>query len=216
MPVPDGLSTLVHFYNDERFLFVTVTMYLGQERDRALDELVRNRAWYSGRYSDSERSAYLLCRETVEQLMYAEFAQNYWKPPTTAPVYFYIYPNLESEEQHAYLEDKARSEGHNTRVMTLRLNEISHTRSISFTVEDSHQSYRKILEARGITVKGGRPSDSCAESRGKLFHVDQLESIYAKHRDHDGLYFEAQVWEPAALEPIKQRLRAGALRSPAE
>jgi hypothetical protein len=148
----------------------------------------------------------MLARETVEQTMRAEFEQNYWKLPCASPVYFYIYPNLDSRQLPGDLDPRGERDEHNTKVLTLRLSDLDHTEFISLTVEDSFQCYREMLRARGIPVKGLRPDRTCSESQRRIFHIGELQSVYSKNSQDGRTYFEVQVWEPGVLEPIKERL----------
>jgi hypothetical protein len=206
MALPEGLSTLFHFYNDDRNLFRTVTMYSGQERDRVLDQIVSNRAWYWGRFAKSERVLYMLQRETVEKLMRAEFERKFWKLPFASPVYFYIYPHLDLQRLLDELDHRARFDEQKTKILTFQLNELLNTKSVSFTLEDSFQSYKLVLRSQGIPVRTGRPELKCAECQGRIFYIEQLQAVYAKHHGDQGVYFEVQVWDGETLEPAKERL----------
>jgi hypothetical protein len=195
----DGLGTMVHFYNDDEFLFRTVTMCPHEERERIFDRLVEAGSWYYGRYSKSERDAYMLQRTTVEDLMHSEFEKRFWPTPGKVPVYFYIYPHLDVKELQAKLDRRKQLGEASTRFLLFRLVGLPSTRFISFTLQDSLQSYRHILQDRRIPVRETPLKLRCAQCQGRIFPIDELKRIHAKHCGEPELYFEVQVWDPTIL-----------------
>jgi hypothetical protein len=200
--VLDRLNTLYHFYNNEAMLFRTVTMYSTQERDRVLDQIVANRAWYWGRFSKTERAAYMLGRETVEQMMRTEFERYYEKPCSSSPIYFYIYPRSDERSLRDTLDQRSEFE-QETMMLRFQLRDLLDTTAITFTLEDSFKSYRQVLQRRGIPVRTGEDKPTCPECQGRLFHIRELRSVFEKHSNDEGIYFEAQVWDASVLERVK-------------
>jgi hypothetical protein len=203
-PVPDALDTLYHFYNDETRLFITVTMYPPEDRGAVLDQIVENRAWYWGRFSRRERAAYMLGRETVEGMMRSEFERYCGKPCSSCPIYFYIYPHSDLPRLREKLGTRRGFEP-DTMMLRFQLGDLSDTSSITFTLEDSFQSYRKELQKRGIPVRTGGDAPKCPECQGRLFRIGDLRSVYEKHSSDGGIYFEVQVWDSSVLERIRTR-----------
>ncbi len=55
---PD-LHDLVHYFNDRRYLFETITMAAASQVDDICDVISSQKGWYCVRYSASERQQYL-------------------------------------------------------------------------------------------------------------------------------------------------------------
>lgn len=201
---PPALDTLYHFYSDEANLFVTVTMYPVQDRDHVFNQIVGNKAWYWGRFAKSERDAYMLQRITVEQIMREEFEQICGKRFPSSPIYFYIYPHSNAGRVQSDLDRRAEFDGRKAVMLQFQMSDLSDTSSITFTLEDSFQSYKQILHDRGMPVLRGGKDLKCEECQGRLFRIRELQTVYARHADDDGIYFEAQVWDPSVLDPIKR------------
>jgi hypothetical protein len=199
-----ALETLYHFYNDEANLFVTVTMCPVQERDRVFNQIVSNKAWYWGRFAASERDTYMLQRLTVEQIMREDFERTCGKRFPASPTYFYIYPHSDARRLRSDLDRRSEFDGPKTVMLRFELSDLYDTSSITFTLEDSFQSYKHILCSRGMPVRRGGKDLKCTECQGRLFRIGELHTVYARRANDDGIYFEAQVWDPSVLERIKR------------
>jgi hypothetical protein len=90
----NALGTLIHFYRNENYLFQTVTMVADDQRDEVLDSIVDSKSWYWGRFSVSERSAYMNRRIAVEQMLHDEFEKSHWPLTNRFPVYLYLIPGF--------------------------------------------------------------------------------------------------------------------------
>lgn len=188
---------MVHFYSSASYLFKTVTMYPDVERERVLDELVTAKTWYWGRYASGERQSYLETRLFVEGHMRETFTRKYWPPKHPYPVFFYLYPILSLDAVEDGLLRRQQFGEQRTKYLLVDLTELSDTTHVSFTLSDSHTSYREALIRQRQSAK--RPADAAAD-HGALFHLRELHEVYQRHKDEESLYFEVQVWDPEILE----------------
>jgi len=196
IPVPN-LRIMLHYYNSIEHLFETVTMVTGAERERAIEDIARANAWFGGRFSVDHRSDYMQRRLLVEALMYKEFSEKHAAPPTASPVFFYIRPNLSIESIRQGLKEREKLGEKSTRWLLVDLGAIHDRRLISFTVRDSHRSYRRALMEAGFDTP---PTDQASPDDGHVFHIDELAEVYSRHQEEDDLSFEVQVWDWRILE----------------
>ena len=196
IPVPN-LRIMLHYYHSDEHLFKTVTMVTGARREHAIEEIARTNAWFGGRFSAGERSDYTQRRVLVESLMYEEFSDKYATPPTASPVFFYIRPNLSIDSIQQGLEERKELGEKSTKYLLVDLTDIHDRRLISFTVRDSHRSYRRAMLDAGFDTQ--LPAETSPDD-GHVFHIDELAEVYARHQEEDDLSFEVQVWDPKILE----------------
>jgi hypothetical protein len=192
-----NLSVMVHFYSRAAYLFRTVTMYSDIERERALDDIVTARSWYWGRYAPAHRREYLKTRLFVEGRMREAFSRKYRPPKHPCPVFFYLYPQLSLEVIEERLRRRERLGEPHTKYILVDLTELSDTTHISFTLCDSHTSYREVLIRKGLSSM--QPAAALAD-HGTVFHIREIAEIYERHNGEGELYFEVQVWDPEILD----------------
>jgi hypothetical protein len=141
-------------------------------------------------------------RLLVESLMRNEFEEKYTAPRNASPVFFYIRPNLSISAIQDGLRKRQALGERNTRYLLVDLNDIHQTSQISFTVQDSHQSYRRALSDAGFnnhqTVQNSRDD-------GRVFHIDEIEDVYARHSDEQEIYFEVQIWDRQILTQWREK-----------
>jgi len=188
---------MLHFYSSVEYLFTTITMYADDEREKVFGNIVTTRNWYWGRYAPGNRQSYMATRLFVEARMYDAFSRKYWPPKQRHPVFFYIYPNLSLSTIEDGLHQRQQYKELNTKYLLIDIQDLVDLTHISFTLSDSHQSYREALVQQGLsTVQSITPH----ADYGTVFHIRELAEIYARHEEDGGLYFEVQVWDPGILE----------------
>jgi hypothetical protein len=199
MDIPSpNLRILLHYFHSAEHLFVTATMYADARRERALEEMARTHAWFGGRFSAAHRHGYMQVRVLVETLMCREFAEKYAAPRSTSPVFFYLRPRLSLSSIQDGLRRRQDLGEHATQYLLIDLDDIDDTSQVSFTVHDSHRSYRRAIAEAGFEA---HPTGGDSPDDGRVFHVSEIADVYARHRDEDDLSFEVQFWDPAVLRP---------------
>jgi len=172
-------------------------MYAADERERVFDDIVTTKNWYWGRYAPENRQSYMATRLFVEARMYDAFSRKYATPKQPHPVFFYIFPDLSLPAIEERLRQRRQYDELNTKVLLIDLRDLVDTTQISFTLCDSHHSYREALIRQGLSAD---ESTTPHADHGTVFHIHELAEVYARNEAEDGLYFEVQVWDPEILE----------------
>ena len=192
-----NLTVMVHFYSNAAFLFRSVTMYPDVEQARVLDDIVTAKSWHWGRYSYGHRQNYLKTRVFVENCMREAFTRKYWPVKAARPVFFYLYPKLSVAFIEERLRQREQLDEPRTKYLLVDLTELTDTKDISFTLRDSHTSFRETLIRQGLSVN--QPAAALPDN-DTVFHIQEIIDLYRRHEDDDDLYFEVQVWDPDILE----------------
>lgn len=203
----EKLNRLIHFYNDDRHLFKTVTMYDEDVREKIFNNLETNKSWYHGRYRKSERSAYMSCRVGVEKMMYELFSNQYGTPPSKTPVYFAVFPFLSEKQISDRLLERKKTARENTKYLITDLDDIPEKDYISFTVEDGFMCFRKKLLAEGYPVDKLPMKGNPRDKHARLFHITEMEKVFREYQSDTGLYFEVQIWNLEILNDILENKR---------
>ena len=193
------LKYLIHYYNDRKYLFKTVTMYRKEEMDEVFDSIVENKNWFFGRFTRQDRDDYMRRRLAIEEMLYSDFEKKYWKLKEKTPVYFNIVPNLSTEEVDIYLRKRRQYDENGTKYLIIELHNIRERENISFTLDDSFRSYRKKLLEKGIPCRKIINKFQELDEYGCVFHIDELEAVHKKYGSLDDLRYEVQVWDPNIL-----------------
>lgn len=196
-----NLQIMIHHYTCIEHLFTTVTMYADDERAQVCENIVKAKNWYWGRYAVDHRQDYLKKRLFVEARMHTEFSRKYWTPKIPCPVFFYLYPDLSLHAIEERLSQRQQYGEQQTKYLLIGIQDLVDTRHMSFTLCDSHRSYRKMLIQHGLSTD--TPSTPQAD-HGTVFHIHELAEVYARNQEEDGLYFEVQVWDPEILTLWKE------------
>jgi hypothetical protein len=205
---------MVHFFTSAYHLFRTVTMYPCDEngrildQDRILDEVMESSPWFGGRFARGHRETYMETRRRVEARMYEEFSAKYREPKTSHPVFFYIRPNMTVERLERELAHRRELGETKTSYLLIDLANLPETGQISFTVFDSHRSYRMNGANAQSPVSDRQNADA-----GRIFHIREIADVYERNRSVGDLSFEVQVWDPSILEAVR-RLRVDGRSTP--
>lgn len=194
-----ALKYLVHFYSDWNYIFKTVTMYEEQERANVLSSIVKNKSWFWGRFSEEDRKNYMRRRAAVEEMLYSDFQDKYWKLKERIPIYLYLIPNMTIKEIDTELQKRQEHDEDDTKYIVIELAKIEKRANITFTLNDSFRSYRKRLQERGIPCRKIINKFAELEDYGKVFHIDEIEKVHIIYRDVVNLRYEVQVWDPNVL-----------------
>lgn len=200
----EAMRQLIHFYSNEEYLFQTVTMYSKDEREMIFDSIVRTGSWYWGRFSASDRGAYMERREAVEKMLSAEFENSHWRLSSEHPVYLYLIPNLSLERTEAELRIREEYQENRTKYLLFDLDKITDHSDITFTVDDSFRSYRKKLLDQGIACRELANTSAELIDYGRIFHIDELACVYERNAGIPDVRFEVQVWNKNMLTDYMQ------------
>jgi len=198
----DDLQFLVHFFNDKRYLFKTITMAEAYQIDEISNKFVSHRGWYWGRYSKSERSDYLKRRRFVEKALFDEYTQEYGRLKEKVPVYFYLYPKITLPKLIVMGQQRTKHEEVEPGILMVKIQDIKNITNITFTLNDSCTAYwQKTIEA-GIKCRGPQPVGIVLQDHNKVFPFSMIEEIHRKYTNQD-MYYEVQVWDYELLERIR-------------
>jgi hypothetical protein len=203
--VDNELQFLVHFFNDQLYLFKTVTMAEPAQVDEICDAITAQRGWYSGRFAQGHRQVYLRKRRFVEQALYEDYTREYGSLKAHTPVFFYLYPGITEDKALAMARERARQGEVEPQVLLISLQDLTDTRNITFTLNDSHTAYWQRAMEAGITSMGGGGTPVCLPDHNRVFPFARLEEMYKKYRDLP-ITFEVQVWDYQLLEQTRYRI----------
>lgn len=197
-PIPTpNLQIMLHHYSRVEYLFKTVTMYADDDREQMCNNIAASKTWYWGRYAPGNRRYYLRERLFVEARMYEAFSRKYRPPKQHCPVFFYLFPDLSLPIIEERLHQRRQYDESDTEYLLVDLQDLVDTTHVSFTLRDSHRSYRAALVQQGL-LSSDESSTPLAD-HGTMFHIQEIAEVYARHEEEDDLCFEVQVWDPEIL-----------------
>ena len=138
----DDLQYFIHFFNDQEHLFKTITMAGISQMDEICNIMSSQKRWFWGRYSQSERNAYLKRRQFVEKELY-DATQEYGSLKEKIPVYFYLYPNITKQKAIELGQQRTRQDEIEPQILMVKKQDIEDTKNITFTLNDSFAAYWK-------------------------------------------------------------------------
>jgi hypothetical protein len=186
-------NTLIHYYNDKKYIFNTITELSPEELDSALDIVSDPNFWFGHRFSKENRADYLHFRIHTENRLYRQFSDQFFKPQTKHP--FYMYLNNKDIKQRIAAMDAT-----NSLYFSLNLSDIKDRSNISFTVSDSMWSFGFQLFRDGIIDWDPSSDMKEKEYHGKLFHINQLKEIISQYNLDENQTFEVQFWDKSILK----------------
>ncbi len=198
----DDLQFLVHFFNDKKHLFKTITMAEACQVDVIGDKVVSQRGWYWGRYSKSERYDYLNRRRFVEKELFDEYTREYGGLKEKVPVYFYLYPMITMRKVIALGRQRTRHEEAEPGILTVKIQDIEDITNITFTLNDSCTAYWQKTLAAGINCRGPQPAGIVLPDHNKVFPFSRIEEIHRKYANQ-AMVYEVQVWDYELLERMR-------------
>jgi hypothetical protein len=198
----DEFQFLIHFFNDIRYLFKTVTMEGITQVDDICDKLSSQKGWYWARFAQSERQDYLQRRLFVEGAMYEEYTHEYGALKEKVPVYFYLYPNITKQKVLELGRQRARHGEVEPQILMVRMQDIEDTRNITFTLNDSHTSYWKRATEAGIICRGDGDAHLVLPDHNRVFPFSMMDQIHQKNRTQE-MHYEIQIWDYQLLEKMK-------------
>jgi hypothetical protein len=201
---PD-LRYLVHFFNDERFLFKTITMAGASRADDICNVITANKGWHWIRFAPSERHDYLKRRRFVEEAMYQDFTREHGDLKETVPIYFYLIPNITERTAIELAQQRTRHDEAEPRVVMVKTQDIDDTRNVTFTLNDSHNAYRKRIIDAGLKFGGHTDVPVALPDHDKVFPFSMIEQL---HHDYAArqIRYEIQVWDHQLPEKMPYEL----------
>ncbi len=201
----DELQFLVHFFNDEQYLFKTITMADVSQVNDICNTISSQKGWFWPRFAPSERHAYVTRRRFVEAALYADYTQAYGCLKETIPVYFYLYPNL-TEQKAIDLAKQRVSQGERLpHILMVKIQDLDDTTNITFTLNDSHRAYWKRAMEAGIECRGDGNDLVVLPDHNKVFPFSMIEEIHQKYRAQP-ISYEIQIWDYQVLEKLRYTL----------
>jgi hypothetical protein len=198
----DDLQFLVHFFNDKKYLFKTITMAGVSQVDDICNTISSQKGWYWPRFAMSERHDYLKRRKFVETQLYEDYTRKYGSLKEKIPVYFYLYPNITKEKAIELGKQRTRNGEMEPHILMVKIQDIEDTKNITFTLNDSHTAYWKRAMESGIKCRGDGNHPVVLQDHNKVFPFSMIEQIHQKYKAQQ-INFEIQVWDYQLLEEIR-------------
>jgi hypothetical protein len=201
----NDLQLIIHFFNDKKYLFKTITMAGISRVDEISNRISSQKGWYWGRFALSERHAYLQRRLFVEKELYEGYTQEYGILKEKIPVYFYLYPNITEQKAIELGQQRTRHDEIEPQILMVKIHDIEDTKNITFTLNDSHTSYWKRAIESGIECRGDGNGHVVLPDHNKIFPFTMIEQIHRKYKAQE-IYYEIQIWDYQLLEGIRYKI----------
>ncbi len=197
----DDLQFLVHFFNDKKYLFKTITMAGISQAEEICNAISSQKGWYGGRFAPGERQDYLKRRRFVEKALYEDYTRAYGSLKEKIPVYFYLYPNL-TEQKAIEMGQQRMSQGEmEPHILMVKIQDIEDIHNITFTLNDSHYAYWKRAVESGIKCRGDRGIHVVLPDHNRVFPFSMIGQIHQKYKAQQ-ISYEIQVWDYRLLEEV--------------
>ena len=201
----DDLQFLLHFFNDKKYLFKTITMAGISQVEIICDTISSQKGWYWPRFAQSERTDYLKRRQFVEKTLYDDYTSEYGNLKEKIPVYFYLYPNLTRQKAIEMGKQRIKHGETGPHILMVKIQDIEDTQNMTFTLNDSHTAYWKRAMEAGIKCRGDRITPAALPDHNKVFPFSMIEQIHHKYKALE-ISYEVQVWDYQLLENISYTL----------
>jgi hypothetical protein len=203
--MPADLRYLVHFFNDARYLFKTITMADDAQADGICSAITADKGWYWVRFSPSERRDYLRRRRFVEEAMYEDFTRSHGALADKVPIYFYLVPDL-SEQRAIEAARQRTSHGEaEPQVLIVDLEDIDDKRNVTFTLNDSHTAYRARMKEAGLSFGGDDAVRVALPDHGRIFPFSMLDRVHRVYGPQP-ITYEVQIWDRHMVEGLRYTL----------
>jgi hypothetical protein len=200
--MPGDLRYLVHFFNDDRYLFKTITMADDARADAICSAITADKGWYWVRFSDSERRDYLRRRRFVEEAMYEDYTQAYGALADRVPIYFYLVPDLSEQQAIEMARQRTIHDEAQPHVLMVDIEDIDDTRNMTFTLNDSHTAYRARIAAAGLSFGRDDAVRVALPDHGKIFPFSMLDQVHRVYGPRH-ITYEVQVWDHRMVERLR-------------
>ncbi len=201
----DDLRFLVHFFNDQEYLFKTITMAGVSQADEICNKISLQKGWYGPRFAPSERHAYLTRRIFVEKELYEDYTRDYGRLKEKIPVYFYLYPNITIQKVIELGQQRMRHGENEPHILIIKIQDIEDSSNVTFTLNDSHTSYWKRAIDSGIKCRGDGTTHVVLPDHNKVFPFSMIEQIHQKYKAQQ-ISYEIQIWDYQLLEKINYKI----------
>lgn len=190
----DDLQFLVHFFNDTKYLFKTITMADRSRWDEICNTISSRKGWYWPRFAQSERHDYLIRRQFVERELYEGYTREYGPLKEKVPVYFYLYPGLTKQKALELGRQRTRQGETEPHILMMKIRDLEDTTNITFTLNDSHTAYWKTAIEAGIRCRGDGRAPVVLEDHNRVFPFSRIEQVHQKYKAWQ-IHYEVQVWD---------------------
>jgi hypothetical protein len=198
----NDLQFLVHFFNDRRYLFKTITMAGCLQVDEICNTISSQRGWFWVRFSPSERQDYLKRRLFVERALYEDYTRDYGSLRERVPVFFYLIPNITEQKALESARQRTKQGETEPQVLMVKIADIEDTTNITFTLNDSHTAYWRRIKEAGLGFGGEVNAPVILPDHNRVFPFSMIGQLHQKYRAQ-GLQYEIQVWDYQVLERIR-------------
>jgi len=199
------LQFLIHFYNDKKHLFKTITMAGVSQVDEICNTISSQKGWFWVRFSQSERQGYLKRRLFVEKTLYDDYTREYGSLKEKVPVFFYLIPKITKQQAIELARQRTRHAEREPQVLMAKIADIEDTTNITFTVSDSHTAYWQRIKQAGITFGGNVHIPDVLPDHNKVFPFSMIEQIHRKYQAQE-IRYEIQIWDYQLLEKMSYRI----------
>ncbi len=205
MIMDNDLQYLVHFFNDKKYLFKTITMSGVSEMEAICNTVTTEKGWFWPRFAPSERRAYLARRLFVEKEMYEDYTCRYGSLKEKIPVYFYLYPNLTVQRAREMGQQRAALGEAEPHVLVIKIQDIEDIGNITFTLNDSFASFWKRAVEAGLEIRGDKGNHVVLPEHNQVFPFSLIEEIHQKYKEQK-ISYEIQVWDRQLLDNLKYEI----------
>jgi hypothetical protein len=199
------LQYIIHFFNDKKYLFKTITMENEETIDEVSDAILLNKGWYSHRYGKSDRYDYIKRRKFIEKELYIEYVSEYGSLKENIPVYFYLHPNITREIAIELARQRTKYNEFAPMVLFMNIRELKDITNITFTLNDSFTSYWKKAIESGIKCREEENGREILPDHNKIFPLSMIEQIHGKYKDKHP-YYEIQIWDYKILDNVQYEI----------
>jgi len=198
----NDLKYLIHFFNDEQYLFKTITMAGVSHVDQICNMISSQKGWFWKRFSQSERQHYMKRRLFVEKALYDDYTREYGSLKEKIPVFFYLIPKITKQKAIESAQQRTMHGETEPQLLMVKIADIEDTTNITFTLNDSHTAYWKRIKEAGIEFGGEENVPVVLPDHNKVFPFSMIEQLHQKYKLR-GMRYEVQIWDYQLLDEMR-------------
>jgi hypothetical protein len=196
------LKFLIHFFNDRRYLFKTITMADAAQTEDIGGAVVSGKGWFFERFTKDQLPYYLKRRRFVEHELFTGYEKEYGRLAGRIPVYFYLFPGMTRGKALEMARKRAEHGETVPKVCLLEMRELPDAGRVTFTLHDSFTAYRIQAMDSGIPCRPEERDRPVLPDHNKIFPLSMIGQIQAKYRELNP-YYEVQIWDPQLLTRVQ-------------
>ncbi len=137
--------------------------------------------------------------------MFEDYTRAHGDMKEKIPVYFYLIPDITPSKAIELAQRRTRHHEAEPRVLMVKTQDIEDSTNVTFTLDDSHTSYRRRISDAGLTFGGHVDVPVDLPDHGKIFPfsmIAHVHHVYAARR----IRYEIPMWDRRMLERLPYRL----------